>query len=58
MDHSNQTQNWVGTSKADSNLNTDKRLNTYWYNIGFEYMFNRDWGIAAKVPYALAGSGP
>ena len=55
LDHSNQTQNWVGTSKADSSLNTDKRLNTYWYNIGFEYMFNRDWGIAAKVPYVTRG---
>jgi len=51
IDHSDQTQNWIGTSKADGGLNGDKRLNTTWYNVGFEYMFNRDWGIAAKIPY-------
>jgi len=55
LDRSNQTQNWVGTSKADSSLNSDRRLSTYWFNVGFEYMFNRDWGIAAKVPYVVRG---
>ncbi len=55
LDRSNQTQNWIGTSKGDPNLNGDKRLSTFWYNVGFEYMFNRDWGIAAKVPYVVRG---
>lgn len=55
LDRSNQTQNWVGTSKADTSLNSDKRLSTYWYNVGFEYMFNRDWGVAAKLPYVMRG---
>jgi len=55
IDHSDQTQNWIGTSKADGSLNNDKRLNTTWYNVGFEYMFNREWGIAAKIPYVTRG---
>jgi len=55
IDHSNQTQNWIGNSKADSSLNNDKRVNTYWYSVGFEYMFNREWGISAKVPYVKRG---
>jgi len=50
LDHSNQTKNWIGGSKADPSLNSDKRLNTYWHNVGFDYMFNREWGISAKVP--------
>jgi len=55
VDHSDQTQNWIGTSKADASLNNDKRLNTTWYNVGFEYMFNRQWGVAAKIPYVIRG---
>jgi hypothetical protein len=63
LDHSNQTKNWIGGSKADPSLNTDKRINTYWHNVGFNYMFNREWGILAKVPlvtrefWTLDGSG-
>ena len=55
VDHSDQTQNWIGTSKADASLNNDKRLNTTWYSVGFEYMFNRQWGVAAKIPYVTRG---
>ncbi|HVO93726.1 MAG TPA: hypothetical protein VMT22_12840 [Terriglobales bacterium] len=55
VDHSDQTRNWIGTSKADASLNNDKRLNTTWYNVGFEYMFNREWGVAAKIPYVTRG---
>jgi hypothetical protein len=45
-----QYQNYVGDSKAPSALNTDKEINTQWYNVGFEYMFNRQWGVMARVP--------
>jgi len=51
LDRSNQTQNWVGRSKADASLNNDKRVSTIWHNVGLEYMFNREWGIAVKVPF-------
>ena len=50
LDHSDQTDNWIGTKKADANLNSDKRLRTDWHNVGLEYMFNREWGVAVKVP--------
>jgi hypothetical protein len=51
-DHSNQTQNWIGGSKASADLNNDKNVRTDWHSIGFQYMFNRDWGVSAKLPFA------
>ena len=45
-----QYQNYVGDSRAASALNTDKEINTQWYNVGFQYMFNRQWGIMVRVP--------
>jgi len=47
----NQNQNYVGTSKAPASLNTDKKITTQWYNAGFEYTFNRDWGVMVRLPY-------
>jgi hypothetical protein len=48
--YGDQTQNYVGSSRAPAALNTDKEIDTQWYNIGFEYMFNRDWGVMMRVP--------
>jgi hypothetical protein len=45
-----QYQNYVGSSRASSALNTDKVINSQWYNVGFQYMFNRDWGVMVRVP--------
>ena len=45
-----QTQNWVGSSKASAALNSDKEINTQWYNVGFSYNFNRDWGVMVRIP--------
>ena len=45
-----QTQNYVGSSKAPAALNTDKEINTQWYNVGFSYNFNRDWGVMVRIP--------
>jgi hypothetical protein len=50
--HATQNQNWIGTSKAPASANSDKKLVTDWFTVGFEYMFNRDWGVMARVPYA------
>ena len=47
-----QTQNYVGSSRAPAALNLDKRLNTQWYNVGFSYNFNRDWGVMMRIPTA------
>ena len=45
-----QTENYVGSSKASNAANTDKEINTQWYNVGFSYNFNRDWGVMVRVP--------
>ena len=49
---SDQTNNYVGSSKAPGSINLDKRLNTQWYSAGFSYMFSRDWGVMVRAPYA------
>jgi hypothetical protein len=49
---SDQTQNWIGNSKGPAAANFDKNLNTNWYSLGLMYMFNREWGVMARVPYA------
>jgi len=51
--HLNQDQNWIGSSKAPASANTDKRLTTDWLTVGLQYMFNREWGITVRAPYAL-----
>jgi hypothetical protein len=51
-DHSDQNQNWSGTSKAPAANNGDKRILTDWYVVGANYMFNRDWGVMARIPSA------
>jgi hypothetical protein len=45
-----QNENYVGSSKTSSALNTDKVIDTQWYNVGLEYMFNRQWGVMVRVP--------
>jgi len=47
-----QTQNYVGSSRAPAAVNLDKQLNTQWYNVGFSYNFNRDWGVMVRIPTA------
>ncbi len=36
-----QTQNYIGSSRASSAANTDKEIKTQWYNVGLNTMFNR-----------------
>jgi hypothetical protein len=50
--HSNQNTNWAGNAKANPALNQDKKVTTSWYNVGFSYMFNRQWGVMVRVPTA------
>ena len=47
---SDQTENYVGSSRASAALNTDKEIVTQWYNVGFQYNFNRDWGVMVRIP--------
>jgi hypothetical protein len=50
--HSDQNVNWVFSSRGNPNLNQDKKLATDWYNAGFSYMFNRQWGMMVRIPFA------
>jgi len=50
--YANQSHLRGGTARLAPDLNPDKRIETYWTNIGFQYTFNRDWGIVANIPYA------
>jgi hypothetical protein len=50
--HTDQTQNFVGSSKASAGINLDKHLTTDWLTLGGMYMFNREWGVMARLPYA------
>ncbi len=47
----NQNQNWSGTYAAPAANNSDKDIETSFYNIGFQYMFNQDWGVMVEIPY-------
>jgi hypothetical protein len=51
-DHSNQNINWSGLSKAPGSNNGDKNVLTDWYVVGLQYMFNRDWGMQVRMPFA------
>ncbi len=51
-DHSDQNQNWSGTSKAPAANNGDKQIATEWYVVGMNYMINRDWGVGVRIPTA------
>jgi hypothetical protein len=45
-----QNMTWIGNAKGSALANTDKDLKTTWTNVGFQYMFNRDWGVMARLP--------
>jgi len=49
-DYMNQSRNWHKTDNS-SGHNHDKRINTQTVTAGMQYMFNRDWGAAIRVPY-------
>ena len=46
-----QIHNYVGSSRASAALNLDKELNTQWYNVGFSYNFDRNWGVMVRASY-------
>jgi hypothetical protein len=50
-DYQDQNRNWSGNSDAPAADNDDKDIRTSWYNIGYQQMFNRDWGVRLEVPF-------
>ncbi len=49
-DYMGQNRNWNQSSKSNGH-NHDKRIETQTLTAGVQYMFNRDWGMAVRVPY-------
>lgn len=50
-DFLDQTVNWSGTSQAPAANNGDKEIRTEFNDLGFQYMFNRKWGLQLELPY-------
>jgi len=50
-DYQDQDRNWSGTSQAPAANNNDMEIQTHFVTAGLQYMFNRDWGVQAQVPY-------
>jgi hypothetical protein len=50
-DYQDQNQNWSGSSPAPAEDNTDKEIETHFFSVGLQYMFNYSWGIEAEIPY-------
>lgn len=50
-DYQNQNSNWSGSSKAPAANNSDRQLETAFYTAGFEYFFNRAWGVQFELPF-------
>ena len=62
--YQDQNQNWSGTSSAPADNNDDKKIETHFVTAGFQYLFNRSWGVQAEVPVvtrtfdSAANAGP
>jgi hypothetical protein len=50
-DFSDQNRNWANTGPAPAANNADKEIRTDFTTYGFQYMFNRSWGVQVGAPY-------
>jgi hypothetical protein len=50
FDNQDQNGNRHGTSAAPAADNDDKEISTDFFDTGFEYFFNRKWGVQVEVP--------
>jgi hypothetical protein len=46
-----QNHNRAGDKRASPDDNADKRIQSHFVRVGGQYLFNRDWGVQAEVPY-------
>jgi hypothetical protein len=51
-DFQDQNENRSGNSSSPAANNSDKDLRTNFLTLGVQYMFNRDWGVQAELPFA------
>ena len=52
FDDNNQTRNWH-KNKASTDANDDKNIHSKTATLGTQYMFNRSWGAAVRVPLMM-----
>lgn len=50
-DYQDQNRNWSGWSQAPAANNGDNDIRTDFVTFGYQYMFNRSWGVQAELPY-------
>ena len=50
-DYINQDHNWHKEKQANASDNEDKEIKSQTVTAGMQYMFNRSWGAAVRVPY-------
>jgi hypothetical protein len=50
VNYMDQNKNWEGASSAPAADNQDKKIKTWFYTVGGQYMFNHDWGLMVEVP--------
>ncbi len=50
-DYINQSRNWNKENKANDANNSHKQIKTQTVTAGMQYMFNRSWGMAVRLPY-------
>lgn len=55
-DYMNQSHNWNKEDKASAADNMDRQIRTQTVTAGMQYMFNRKWGAAIRVPYVSRNS--
>ena len=51
-DYQNQNRNWSGASPSSADNNSDKKILTNFFTLGYQYVFNRQWGVMAELPYS------
>lgn len=50
-DYMDQKDNRSGTARAPAADNDDKDIETSFFTVGGQYMFNRSWGVTVSAPY-------
>ncbi len=50
-DYQNQDRNWSGTSPSSADNNSDKKILTNFFTLGYQYLFNRQWGVMGEFPF-------
>lgn len=55
-DYIDQNRNWHKEKKSDRSENEHTQVKTQTITAGMQYMFNREWGLAARIPYVTRTS--